>query len=68
MFLELDRPAIGIVPESDPWNVLKIVQENELGIDIRIDLGINLGNALQDASIHSRDHTSNHESRLSAGD
>jgi len=34
MFLELDPPMIEIVPKSDPWNVLKIIQENELGINL----------------------------------
>ena len=52
MFLELDPPAIEIVPENDPWNVLEIVRQNDpwsvldivpeidLGIDFGIDLGI----------------------------
>jgi len=55
--LELDPPAIEIVPENDAWNVLEIVRKNDpwsvldiveidLGIDLGNDLGIDLGNAL----------------------
>jgi len=41
--LELDPPAIEIVPENDPWNVLKIVRQNDswsVHIVPEIDLGI----------------------------
>ena len=45
--MELDPPAIEIVPENDPWNVLEIVQQNDtwsvLDIIPEIDLGIDLG-------------------------
>ena len=66
MFLELDPPAIEIVPENNPWNVLEIVQQNDTWsvlniipeIDLGIDLGINLRNALQNVSMRSRDRTS----------
>ena len=62
--MELDPPAIEIVPENDPWNVLEIVRQNDPGID----LGIDLGNALENASMHSQDRTSIHKSRRDPGD
>ena len=39
-----------IVWQNDPWSILDIVPENELGI--------NLGNTLQNPSMRSRDRTS----------
>jgi len=48
MFLELDPPAIGIVPDSDPSKSFRrtslgSLSEIELELDLGIDLGINLG-------------------------
>ena len=56
--MELDPPAIEIVPENDPWNVLEIDLGIDLGIVLGIDLGIVLGNVLQNASMRSRNRTS----------
>ena len=78
--MELDPPAMEIVPENDPWNVLETVWQNDpwsvldivpeidLRIDFGIDLGIDLRNALENASMRSRDRTLIHKSRRDPGD
>ena len=66
--MELDPPAIEIVPENNPWNVLELVRQNDPWSILDIVTEIDLGNALENASMHSRDRTSIRKSRRDPGD